>query len=116
MMQEKKLIIHIEDDLLIQYTWKQQAEKIGINIQTFSNYESVNLDKNNFPLEVYFFIDQDLGDNHKKGCQVLLELYILGYRNLYLTTGHEKSDFQEFSSKFDVIGKEFPKEIITQSI
>ncbi|GEM_PF-3101769 len=102
-----KLFIHIDDDPLIRYTWEQQAISHDINIRSFSNFENARQEIVDLPLEAYFFIDQDLGEGHKKGDQSLLELYELGYRNLFLTTGHSKEDFE--SSKFKVLGKDFPK-------
>lgn len=103
-----ELIIHIEDDPLIRYTWEQKALKLNLNILSYTHFEVARDSLLALSKETYFYIDQDLGEGNKRGDEALLELYELGFRNLFLTTGYCKSDFKEYSSQFIVVGKDFP--------
>ena len=105
---KSNLIIHIENDVLIRYTWVQQAKKFGLKILSYENYESAKEELIGISKSVSFYVDQDLGDGKQKGVDVLLDLYRLGYRNLYLSTGHSKEEFEEYSLQFTVRGKDFP--------
>ncbi|MBC8550237.1 MAG: hypothetical protein H8D23_11390 [Candidatus Brocadiales bacterium] len=54
-----------------------------------------------------FYIDSNL-ENDVKGEIVAKKLFDLGYRNLYLATGYEPDDFNEFTFLKGVQGKEPP--------
>jgi signal transduction histidine kinase len=103
-----RVIVHIDDDMLIRISWEQQAKKCGVTIHSFDNFENTKGHFKKLSKDVSFYVDQDLGEGHQSGVDSLLELYEQGFRNLFLTTGYEKEEFEEFAQKITVLDKRFP--------
>ena len=105
-MTSRDRIIHIDNDDLIRLTWKSLAKKSNTKIYSFEKVEDIDL--SNFTKDDFFYIDNDLGLDRKKGSIFCNELSIQGYKNIYLSTGDDKDLFPNLHSSIKVIGKEFP--------
>jgi hypothetical protein len=84
------LVVHLEDDFLIQMAWKNTAEKNGLNYRGFSNCQDLKENINEFSKEVQFYIDLDIGGNQENSISLIKELNSLGYTHIYAASGFEE--------------------------
>lgn len=96
-----KDIILIDDEQLNILSWKGMAKKVGVNFKGYTTPEAFfNELPDNKNSQIY--VDFDLKE--KNGVDVINQLKILGFQNVFLATGHneiiEKNIIQ--------VGKEFP--------
>ena len=87
--------MHIEDDKIIRFGWISKANDLGIKLNSFSSCEE--FEENNLYLNqllTTFYIDSDLGESNIDGVQFSKKLYDRGYRDIYLTTGYDYSNFK----------------------
>lgn len=97
--------LYIEDDELMCFLWSEKAKKNGKDLKILNHPMYFNEVKDQIDLETKIYCDSEFSD--AKGEDFLLELYSLGYRNLFLTTGHSCSKFNPMG-KYKVIGKSIP--------
>jgi FixJ family two-component response regulator len=99
------MIVLIDDDELMQRTWKYKAEQAGVSIMTVDSVETFysiagSLDKS----ETTIYIDENLGS--EKGSVVSKQIYDLGFKTIYITTG--ETDLRKPDWIIDVISKRPP--------
>ena len=58
-----------------------------------------------FDLNSKIFVDSNLG-NGVKGEEVSKQIYNLGFKNIYICTGYQASEFPEMPWVKDIIGKD----------
>lgn len=99
--------ILIDDDKLVHMNWKISAKKNGKILRTFSDptgFQNVMIDiEKSTPI----YVDSNLA-NGIKGEDVACELKAMGFSNLYLATGFDKSNFPDMPWIKDVVGKSPP--------
>lgn len=85
--------ILIDDDKLIQLTWRNEAKKKNIDLDIYSSYQEFKqeLDKYSNPVTIY--IDSELGN--EKGEEAALELYNNDFKDIHLVTGHHAENFKD---------------------
>ncbi|MFZ4714442.1 MAG: ATP-binding protein [Bacteriovoracaceae bacterium] len=101
------MIVLIDNDELVRITWENKAKMQKQNLVTYKNFYELKSNLNLHKLDTIFYIDSELGDE-KKGEEIARELYELGYRELYLCTGHSPEDFKDMSWLKGVRGKTYP--------
>lgn len=82
----------IDDDKLIQLSWTLKAQSKGVDLVCFSSLEDFLRISSNFSFSSKIYIDSNL-NNEVKGELVSKELYDIGFKSIYLTTGYQASDF-----------------------
>lgn len=99
----------LDDDNLIRLCWKIEAKQKNIPLELFSNPTDlfIHLKENPISRDSIFYIDSEL-DSNVKGEDVALDLFELGYENLYMSTGHESDRFAHLSHLKGVMGKRSP--------
>lgn len=101
-------LIHLDDDELIRLSWKLSAKKEGKEILSLENYDLLKKELVNITLETPFYIDSSLGEKSLKGELIAKELYELGYKELFMSTGYQKDEFINMPWIKGVIGKRAP--------
>lgn len=84
----------IDDDMVIRLCWKSTAESMGKNIQTFESPAKFFAMAKKLSPDVPIYIDSNLGQN-LKGEIVAKEIYALGFRNIYLSSGLEPRNLED---------------------
>lgn len=90
----KPLVVLIDDDRLIHINWASHCKKASLQFKSFRSIEefiaaSESLDKNS-----RIYIDSNLGQGIKGEIESE-KLFYLGFVNLYLATGYNKSSIQK---------------------
>jgi signal transduction histidine kinase/FixJ family two-component response regulator len=100
---QHKTIVLIDNDELICEGWKIIGAKKNIDVQTYSNLEALP------PLakQTLIFIDYEL-EQSKNGIEVAKILYDMGYREIYLCTGHGDIMLSDYPFLRGIVGKDFP--------
>ena len=96
--------ILLDDDELVRKAWKMHADSNGVDLKIYSTKKDLFENLSTAHFNSTFYIDANLG-NGVKGNEVAKELHQMGYQNLILATGYEKSNFTELTHIKDVIGK-----------
>lgn len=104
-LNEQKIVL-IDDDQLVQLTWKSKAQKNNISLEIFSNEHDFLEKLNTFSKTTTFYIDSELGLT--KGEDLATKLYDQGFTNIYIASGHEESKFSHLIFLKGVIGKKPP--------
>ncbi len=99
-------LILVDDNKLVTDTWTIESKKHGKEIVTFNNKNTLmeNIKLFNKSLPVY--LDLNLGNDN--GIDIAEELYIMGYKNLYITTGYDLSKISKSPWIIEIISKEPP--------
>ena len=102
-------LILFEDDQLVRLSWEFKARKLGIDLIIFLNFEEFNKlhASKSFPLSVPIYSDINLSAN-ESGLEVVKKLNNLGFNNIHLCTGYDRSDLKVPSFIKSVIDKNFP--------
>jgi signal transduction histidine kinase len=100
--------VHLEDDPLATMVWKAAAKKAQIELLSFDSYQKLKEQIEFINKDALFYVDFDLLNDEIDGVEVCKELYGKGYYNLYLSTGHDSSEFSNLDILKGVIGKECP--------
>jgi len=100
-------LVFLDDIQAVTLAWEIRAEKVGREVATFNNAEAFTAFVKTCPHNINIYVDVDLGGN-KKGQDVAKVLYELGYKNIYLTTGHDPSLFSDIDWIKGVIDKNPP--------
>lgn len=99
--------ILIDDDELVRMTWSLKAKKLQINLKVFSSYEDFLKEKTTFHKEVAIYIDSELGASIK-GEDIANTLYVEGFSNIFMATGHSPEKFKHLTFLKGVISKSPP--------
>ncbi len=105
--QKNNSVIFIDNDELMRTIWAFAAEEAGINISTFSSHTEFNNEMHHYPKDTIIYIDSDLGNNIK-GELYAKKLFLQGFTEIYLATGHQPDHFDNMPLIKSIIGKEPP--------
>lgn len=83
----------IDDDKLVQMTWKMEAKKKNIDLEVYSTFEDFYNVIDHYDSSIRLYIDSELGN--VKGEEKALELYNQNFKDIHLVTGHDSSNFRE---------------------
>lgn len=103
-----KEIVHIDDDELLRISWRYRAESQNLKYHGFSSYNEFVSSELTVSAEASFYVDYDLEFDEINGVEVLRKLYEQGHMNLFLSTGHESSEFEGIEYIKGTLGKEAP--------
>lgn len=84
-------------------TWKMAAKKANVPFEAFSSAEEFKSRLSDIHKDSTVYIDSNLGS--VKGEEFARELFELGFKEIYLSTGYEKTDFPVMPWIKDVVGK-----------
>lgn len=101
-------IVHIDDDSLVRFTWKQHCREMSIPYFGFSSYKDFQKGDREYSKEANFYVDFDLTEDELNGVEVIKELSRLGFKKLYLSTGYSEDEFEDLEFVLAVLGKGFP--------
>lgn len=90
------MTVLLDDDELVRMTWESVAKKRNCILLTYSSSEELFNSVHSFEKNVIFYIDSELGNNIK-GENVALELYELGFNNIFMASGYGKEKFANLS-------------------
>jgi CheY-like chemotaxis protein len=88
---EESMVILIDDDKLVRINWSMHLKKRNLNFTAFESIDQFIQYGPTIPAEARIYIDSNLGDGIK-GEVESQKIFNLGFKNLYLTTGYQKSD------------------------
>lgn len=97
----------IDDDPLARMTWKLAAEKAGKKLRAFSTAVEFFNESEGIGRETPVYLDSDLGDG-VKGEIESARIHELGFREIYLATGHPPEKFAGLAHLRSVIDKKPP--------
>lgn len=100
-------IVLIDDDQLVQRVWKMAAKANDKEILCFSSHSEFLEKCKDIPFSASIYIDSNLA-NGVKGEVVGKEIFNLGYKSIFLTTGMNPESFSSIYWVKGVIGKEPP--------
>lgn len=100
-------LIFLDDDCLITNTWELACELKNIKINTFNEVNTFLQAIRNYAKSTPIYIDSELTDNIK-GEEIARDLYMVGYRELYLVTGKSHDSFSELYWIKSIAGKNCP--------
>jgi len=85
-------IILIDNDKFICIAWKLKARESNVDLHIFNAIDDFLNSATNFSFCDQIYVDSDLG-NGIKGEIESRKIYDLGFKNIYIATGHEPSSF-----------------------
>lgn len=98
----------VDDDPLIQGSWKLRARLAGKRLLIFSSAEDLVAKIDAIDLQVPVYIDLRLGSAQMQGVALAEELHRRGFRELYLSTGLSKDECPALAIIKGVRGKSPP--------
>ncbi|MFZ9596602.1 MAG: sensor histidine kinase [Bdellovibrionia bacterium] len=115
-LSEKKIasnsLILIDDDPLVQMTWRLAAQSAGVTLHSFTSSEGFFQISDKIDHSIPIYIDSQLNqvdlDVSLRGEWVARDLAQMGFQNIYLTTGYSAEDFSGMPWLRAVRGKEPP--------
>lgn len=99
-----KTLVLIDDDSLMRSTWSTYGKLAGYNVSTFENLDEFLKVKSNFQTPTPIYVDFKLGNNIT-GAEVTRQLADLGYENLFIATGYDDLNINDFPWVKDIVGK-----------
>lgn len=78
----------VDDDALICLTWETRAKKAGIMMSTFSSAGDFIKAVNSFNKDTSIYLDYEIKGSELSGLDLAKKLNQMGYKELFLTTGH----------------------------
>jgi signal transduction histidine kinase len=106
-IKSKDVYVLIDDDKFNHKNWKLIAKIYKKNISTFFSPQDFFQSVDDFGEATKIYIDSNLG-NGIKGEDVARKIYDMGFKEIYLTTGYDKSEFPEMYWIKDVVNKTPP--------
>lgn len=97
--------LYIEDDQMMCFLWSEKAKKKGVNLKIINHPDQFESIKNQINFNTKIYCDSKF--DGAKGEDLLNLLYEIGYRNLYLTTGYKKTEFEP-TNKYVILEKTIP--------
>jgi hypothetical protein len=86
----KTLIVLIDDDKLMNLDWGSYLQSKNVPFLCFTSIADFVRNSSKVTFDAYIYIDSNLKD--EKGEIDSINIFKLGYRNLFLTTGYQKED------------------------
>lgn len=99
--------ILIDDDILVQMTWKMAAKRAGRSLAAFSSPSEFLASATHLDRHTPVYIDSNLGDGIR-GEESARELAALGFTEIWLCTGYSSIDFGPMPWIRGIRGKESP--------
>jgi len=96
--------ILIDDDPLIQTTWQIHAKNKKQTCKIYSHPDAFFKEANSFELNTPIYIDSNLSDN-LKGEIIAKDIFALGFKNLYLSTGYDADHFPKMDWIRSIVDK-----------
>jgi hypothetical protein len=100
-------MVLLENDDLIRYGWNMLARRRGISIKTFASSKELLSQVKSFGDQTKFYLDEELGEK-LRGRDVAKRLYRKGFREIFITSGHEADYFGNNKFIKGVLPKDFP--------
>jgi hypothetical protein len=97
----------IDDDILVQLTWKSAAKSKGKLLICFDSPEEFLTQTDRIPTNTPIYLDFDLGQG-KKGQDYIDPITAAGFREIHIATGFPASAFASHSGITSVVGKDPP--------
>lgn len=104
---ERMDAVLIDDDALVRATWKIAAKKSGKTLRAFSAPSEFLIESGPIDRATPVYIDSDLGESIRGEAEAL-KIHGLGFREIYLATGHASDKFAGLAHLRGVVGKEPP--------
>lgn len=99
--------VFLDDSEPVTFVWKLVAEEKGVALTTFNDISLFKEYVQNCKKEVLIYIDSEL-QSSQRGEDIAKELYELGYRNIYISSGHPAEHFEHVTWVKGVIPKDPP--------
>jgi len=103
--------ILVDDDPLVESTWRLLAKKAGKRLSIFTCGEELLAKVDNFDVCTPVYIDFALPQDKMQGVELARELHRRGFRELYLSTGQHKDDIPAVDVVKEIRGKNPPWKI-----
>jgi signal transduction histidine kinase/FixJ family two-component response regulator len=87
-------VVLIDDDKLVRLNWSLYCNKNNFDFKCYVSVDDFINNSFNVSKETMIFIDSDLGNN-VRGEVVSEEIFNLGYKELFLTTGYQVEDIEK---------------------
>jgi hypothetical protein len=97
--------ILIDDDSLVHAMWSYAAKTMNKSVDLHFNVDSFLAKANEIDPRTPIYIDSNLGCGIR-GEAVAQDLYRIGFREIYLATGHSADDFEPMEWIKGIVGKE----------
>lgn len=89
----EKQYVFIDDTIALRQAWELAAASANISLTTFGNSTEFMRVINDFDRDVHIYIDYELGETIT-GLELSKHIYELGFKNIYLATGYDSSEFE----------------------
>ena len=100
-------VVFIDDDKLIQMSWKMAAEKAGREIVTYSSVDDFLTNAEQFSKDTLIYIDSDLGHGIRGEIESE-KIFNLGFAEIRLATGFSPGDIDKPLWIKEIVGKRAP--------
>ncbi len=97
----------IDDDSLARMTWRMAAERAGKSLRPYSTIAEFLRDAGGISRETPIYVDMELADG-VNGAAESVRIHELGFKEIYLATGHDAAKFVSFKHLRGIVGKEPP--------
>lgn len=105
-IQEDPDLVLIDDNKLVSEVWRIESKKSRKKLITFSDKNSFMKHSNQISKTTPIYLDLCLGNEN--GDEIAKELFDLGYKELYITTGYDITKINKSFWIKDILGKEPP--------
>lgn len=103
----KKEYILIDNDLLIRKSWEFAAKKAEVQLTIFSSVEGFLSMAEELDRRSLVYIDLEL-DNGVMGDVEAQKLSQMGFKSIYLATGHDPKTLNKPNYILEIVGKRSP--------
>ncbi len=100
-------LIFIDDNVLLTSAWTLSGIENNKKIAVYNNIQNFMVDLGKYNFDTPIYIDSDLNEK-RTGQSYAHELYLEGYKNIYLATGYPDDSFPEMHWIKKIVGKEPP--------
>jgi hypothetical protein len=100
----EKICVLIDDDQLMHLSWKREAEKYKVKLETFFTIDEFISTSDNFAKDTIIYIDSNLAGD-LKGEVESEKLAKLGYSELFIATGYSSEDIDKPEWIKEIVGK-----------
>jgi signal transduction histidine kinase len=97
----------IDDDPLTRLTWENAASESGKNLRTFLSAAAFQQESDRIDRRTPVYLDVKLSDG-VNGAEESIGIYNLGFKEIYLATGHPPERFAAYTHLRGVVGKTPP--------
>jgi len=103
-----KRIILVDDDELVQLTWKITAKTKGIELIQYNCPTRLIEQMPQLDQSTPIYIDQNFTNDSIDGLSLAKTLYNAGFNSLHLVTGYESAEFEQTGIFQSIGGKKPP--------